>query len=844
MMAPSGATDLFGKDPVADPLAYYSVPDPRADLFLAAEPAVAQAWRSYAAGLAGGALASLSSAQGFIDRQVEELGLAVRLTGDEHERAWPLNPMPLILGAGEWAAIEAGLIQRARLLEAVIADIYGPQRLVRQGHLPAAVVSGSGHFARRMVGLPPPGGHYLHVYAADLARGPTGEWRVLSDRARLPVGIGYALENRLAIGRATGDLLARIGVRAQGDFFDTLRAGIAANCARADPRIALLTPGRFNQSYPEQAHLARQLGLSLVEGRDLVVRDGRLYVRTIAGLKRIDALWRWIGTREIDPLNFDARSRIGVPGLVNACANGLVMANWPGVGVVESRAMPAFLPRLARVLLGETLALPNAATWWLGGAAERAHVLANIDQLVVSSAFRQPVPGLPEGVTRAGSELDAAARAELLDGVARRPMDYTAQEIVRLSTTPTLAEGRFEARSFTLRVFLARDETGAFVALPGGFARVSDSGALHTSLMGLGDISTDVCVIDAGMQGDVAGGEAAQVEGARVEAASPAIRREQGLLPSQAADNLYWIGRYGERCHQTLRIVRELIEQVSQTVSGAPHAADAQTAVTRLADLLRGLGAVPPHSVRWQPARLAGTALGDIERPGSVRALATRTRAIALLLRDRLTRDSWRGLQRSLPHYIPGDLDSMSAACDRLIERSAALARLTSEGMSRGPAWRFLDLGTCIERASVILQTVEGMVVGKPRARELAALLDLADAQMIYRSRYQAAPQLVPTLDVVLLDPAQPRGLALQTQRIVEHLASLPTLREDGLPEAPLRLARLLEARVVGLPAAAVDGAVLASLRADLRVLSDAIAQRYFLQEEGPAERPRMGILG
>ncbi len=828
---PVQSSDLFGPDPGSDPLAYYMTSEPAADIFLASNPEVASAWRSFAAGLADQCQCDFSSLQLYLDRHVEDLGMAFRHTGDEHERPWPLNPMPIVIGGEEWAAIEDGLVQRAELLEAVIADLYGAQRLIRDKHLPAAVVSGSANFARRVVGMKPAGGNFLHVCAIDLARGPNGEWRVLGDRVRLPIGIGYALENRLALGRATGGLLASIGTRRQAGFFEALRQGIAASCARAEPRMALLTPGRFNQSYPEQAHLARHLGISLVEGRDLTVREGKLFVRTIAGLKRIDALWRWIGSRDIDPLNFDSRSQIGVPNLVDAAAQGLVIANWPGSGVVESRAMSAFLPRLAEEILGEPLKLPNAATWWCGGEGERAYVLDNLDSLVVSSAFRRPVAGLPDGHTRLGSSLSSQEREELRDGMARRPMDYTAQEVVSLSTTPALADGRFEPRGFTVRAFLARDEAGNWKTLQGGFARVSQTGDLRTSLMGLGDISTDLCIVDPAAQ-QVA------VPPPRLEA--PQVRRDQGLLPSQAADNLFWLGRYGERAHQTVRIERTLLEQVAITGEGM----GAVTAVTRLANLLRSLGAAPKESTRWQPSRLAGAALSDRKLSGSVRRISEHTAAIALLLRDRLTRDSWRAIQGTIPRYTPGDLESMSGACDRLVERFAALSRLMADGLSRGPAWSFLEMGTCLERASMILQAAGAMVPGSASAEDLSALLDLVDGQSLYRSRYVSMPYIAPVFDMVLLDPAQPRGFAFQIGQIEQHLGTLPSLRDDGLPEDPIRRARQLRARIEALDAEDLDSDTIGSLGLDLAGLSNAISRRYFLQDEGPVSQAKARLLG
>jgi uncharacterized circularly permuted ATP-grasp superfamily protein/uncharacterized alpha-E superfamily protein len=824
------ASDLFGPDPGTDPLAYYAAPDPAADIFRSSDPDIAAKWRAFATGLSNQSQSNLASFQSYLDRHVEDLGLAFRMTGDEQERAWPLNPMPVLIGAQEWFDIERGLVQRAELLERVVADIYGPQTLVRDGHLPAALVSGSSRFARRMVGLQPPGGHFLHIYAVDLARGPTGEWRVLADRVRLPIGIGYALENRLALSRATGGLLASIGAQRQSGFFEALRQGIASNCVRADPRIGLLTPGRFNQSYPEQAHLARHLGFSLVEGRDLVVREGKLFVRTIAGLKRIDALWRWIGTRDIDPLNFDSRSQIGVPNLVSAAMQGLVLANWPGAGVLESRAIPAFLPKLADTMLGEPLRLPNAATWWCGGAEERAHVLDNLDSLVISSAFHRPVTGLPDGHTRAGSTLTASERAEIERGMARRPMDYSAQEIVSLSTTPTLADGHFEPRGFTLRAFLARDGNGNWVALQGGFARVSQRGDLRNSLMGLGDISTDVCIVNP---------TTPEIPASPPKLEAPAVRREQGLIPSQAADNLFWIGRYGERAHQTVRIIRTLIEQVGY----AGGQSGKSTTVSRLCDLLRDLYAVPKDSKKWTPARIAGTALSDNEQIGSVRALAINGRQIALLLRDRLTRDSWRAIQRSMPSYIPCDLESMAGACDRLVERFAALARLLSDGMSRGPAYNFLDMGICLERGSMILQQVGAMVPGSASAEDLSALLDIVDGQSLYRTRYLTMPFIAPVCDILLLDPAQPHGLAYQLARIEEHLSDMPVVREDGMVEEPLRLARQMRARLEGLDADQIVPEVLASLQIDLAAISDAIGERYFLQVEEPVTNKSAGLL-
>ncbi|MEW6627287.1 MAG: circularly permuted type 2 ATP-grasp protein, partial [Pseudomonadota bacterium] len=353
----------------------YLAAAPQGDLFADASPDMAAHWRTMLDRLSSQAKGDPATLADHVARQAADLGLAFRLTGDEQERAWPLGPLPLLIGAAEWRHIETGLVQRADLLERIVSDIYSTQSLVRDGKLPASVVTGSPHYWRVMTGTAPPRGHFLHFYAADIGRGPGGEWRVLADRVRTPVGVGYALENRLAFSRATGDLLGAMNTRRLAPFFSDLRRGLAADCARSDPRIGLLTPGRFNQSYAEQAHLARYLGLMLVEGDDLIVSEGRLFVRTIQGLKRVDGLWRWMDSRFLDPLAFDGQSRIGVADLYDACARGgLMVSNWPGAGVIESRALAAFLPQLARAVLGADLILPNIATWWCGQPRERDHV--------------------------------------------------------------------------------------------------------------------------------------------------------------------------------------------------------------------------------------------------------------------------------------------------------------------------------------------------------------------------------------------------------------------------------------------------------------------------------------
>lgn len=788
------------------------------DIMTHADPVMAGRWRDMLSALDSANGGNFAQLQARAERQVLDLGMAFRLAGEADERAWPLSPVPLLLQASEWQAIEQGLAQRANLLEAVLADIYGPQTLVAQDHLPAAMIAGNRSHWRLMNGVAPPKGRYLQFYAADLARGPEGDWRVLADYTRTPTGAGYALENRLAMTRVTGDLLGRMNVRRLAPFFAAFRQGLAGACERVDPRIALLTPGRFSQSYAEQAHLARYLGLLLVEGEDLTVQNDRLYVRTIEGIKRIDALWRRMDTNFIDPLAFDSRSKIGVPDIFDAITEGgLVVANWPGSGVVESPAFGAFLPQLVQILLNEDLLLPNIATWWCGQPAEHEHVLAHLAEMAVGPAFGESVPGLEDGRPHIGARLDDPHRAALFEAMERRPMDYVGQELVKLSTTPAIVDGTLSPRPFVLRVFVTRDASGEWRTMPGGFARLAGHGDIRAVLMGEGDMAADVCIVSPEPEAAISLLDASP---------SPPIRRIAGTLPSKAADNLFWLGRYLERAEMTLRMVRALLGG-SIEVDGA--AALAQTTMSRVAGILRSWGAVPDDAAPGVTA-LCHSAINDTGQPGSVHALAATASAIGQGIRERLAAEFWRLLSRPLNISLQQQAEPMLEHVADLIDRFSALSGLAAENMVRGHGWSFHDMGRRIERAIHTCRLLMAFARDDAGSDDLTVLLDLCDSQISYRMRYLGGLSLNPIRDMLALEPQNPRSLAFQIDRILEHLASLPSLRGDGMPEPPTRIATAIAALLAATTAETLDLSELQTIEGRLLALSDAIGKRFFLQ--------------
>ena len=777
------------------------------------------AWITTLEELAGAAGDDLAHARERIQRQAIDIGTGFRVIGEAEERPWPLSPVPLMLGEAEWRRIERGTLQRAQLLETILDDLYGRGRMVATGLVPAALVTGSPFFLRPMTKVAPPGGCHLHFVAFDLGRGPDGEWRVLADHLRAPTGAGYALENRLALARTLGSLQDRLNVKRHAPFFAAFRDGLAALCRRAEPRIGLLTPGRWNPSYAEQAHLARYLGFLLVEGADLAALDDRLYVRTVAGLKRVDALWRRVDPRLLDPLAFDSHSQIGVPGLIDAYAAGnVVLSNAPGAGVLEAPAWAAFLPRLSVRLTGEALVMPNIATWWCGQAGARAEVERGLGHMLVGSAFGAPPLGLPQGRSIAGRELDHAARAALLADLRGRPQDYVGQELVQLSTMPVVIGERLEPRPFTLRVFAARGTDGAWTVLPGGFARIGEHPDPRAAVMGEGSWSADVCVH----------GEAPVAPVSLLPRSdSLQVRRNPGTLPSRVADNFFWLGRYLERGEALLAILRVMLGNSMDADGGA---ALSQDTVARLVRLLVGAGAAPPPASlrRTDLLQLARTAMESADWQ-SVAAINLQARRIGEGSRDRLSADMIRLLDAPFPAHR-GLLDRAGS----LQRRYAALAGLSAEHMSRTAAWRFLDLGRRVERAMALTRATQAFGLPGGTLDDLSTLLDLGNSQISYRQRYLTGIARVPVVDLVALDPGNPRSIAFQIDATAAHLAALPVLTDDGMAEPQQAEGVALGALLSTTNATAIDQATLTEIERRLAALSDAIARRYFLHGAEP----------
>ena len=662
------------------------------------------------------------------DRHIREAGVSYRSYGDTRERTWPLSHLPLLIEANEWREIAEGIEQRAELMERILADIYGEGALIAAGDLPAAAVTGSADFLQPLHGVRPAGGKFLHFFAADLGRGPDGRWWVLGDRAQAPSGAGYALANRLVLSRAFPALYRDMNVERLAPFFQAFRSGLTALADRSDPRICLWTPGPLNETYFEQAYLARYLGFILVEGGDLTVREDKVHVRTIAGLKRADVIWRRIDSDFADPLELNGQSRLGVAGLVEAVREGgVALANALGSGVLEAPAMMSFMPKLCRKLMGEDLRLPNIATWWCGQQNERASVIADMDNLAIGGAFGNPVLRFPRNQPVIAGLLTGDEKARLIAAIGERGIDYVGQEVVNLSTTPVWNDGRLTPRPFVLRVYAARTLNGWSI-MPGGFCRISDRADARAVSMGAGVQSADVWVL---------ADKPVEMITLLPTNETARIRRLMGNLPSRAADNLFWLGRYLERVEATLRLIRCLAGRMINT--------DAETGTTgwtvsKVIGLLVAWHAAP-KAAAGDPLSLCAIALHSEENYGSALSLVRDARRAASVIRERLSSDTTR-LIGELDQTLGSDqkpLLSEADAYDQVdaaLRTIAAISGLAQENMNRGAGWRLFDIGRRVERAINSCRFARQFAGPTAPSDDLEVLLDLADSQITYRSRY------------------------------------------------------------------------------------------------------------
>ena len=744
-----------------------------------------------------------------------------------------LDPIPHLLSPAEWTTLEAGLRQRARLLDLLLADVYGPRRLVAEGVLPAEIVFAHPGFLRACAGIDVP--RRLVTLAVDLARTPGGAWRVRGDRAAVPRGLGAVLSARRVLAGLHPDLYRALRVHRIEGFYDTLRSTLAG-LARAAPgadddhdsgagdnaRTVILSPGPDADVFPEHAYLARNLGYTLVSGPDLTVRHGRVTIRSVGGLEPAAVVLRLVDDAWCDPLELRPDSRLGPPGLVEAARRGRVaLANALGTGFVEHPALGAFLPAVGRALLGEDLLFEPVPAWWCGDDAARLEVLGDLDRMVLRPLTADAGPGAVPGVRLFPRAMAAADRETLRAAVEARPGSWAAEEYAEAGTAPVVHDGRLAAGRLVLRGFVVADGDG-WEAMPGGLARVR--------------------LDRPGPDGDGGSGEAVVVRkdvwalaAGPLRLGGPVLTLPQvdlgASLPSRNAEALYWIGRHAEAAETAIRAVQTITAELGETPELATDAGGAWVAMWAAA-----LG--------WaaeSPATLHGLLVDDSVPRSLVRVLAelldaslsarellsSHTGQVLAALEDRL------GALRVAAS--PAEIEEIAGST---LTTLMALVGLSAESMVRDPGYLMLDIGRRLERARLLVRILLATLVPVPDADVAGVthetLLACCESLVAYRRRYRSDIEIDALARLLLTDHSNPRSLAFQADRLMAGLRRLPgPPLDEALQPLGAVLERVLVADLGGL--LVPDGgrrpglhAWLAAIADDLERVAEAVKLTYF----------------
>ena len=801
---PEDKGDLDIPDAVAELLKGYAPHKGVADELMRRDGTLREVWKPLIEFLSRQSPDTLAARFASGDQYLHDTGVYFRqLQGQSSaERDWPLSHIPVMIDAKEWEVLSAGIAQRADLLERIMADLYGEGTLVQNRVLPADLVARNPEWLRPLVGTKPRSGHFLHFLAFEIGRSPDGSWFVLGDRTQAPSGAGFALENRMATGRVFQELYQDANVERLATFFRRFRDALnGLRESEEEGRVGILTPGQHTDTYYEHAYIARYLGYMLLETGDLKVENDQLMVRTIKGPVPVSVLWRRLDARFADPLELDESSALGTPGMVSALRSGAIdMVNCLGSGVLEARALMAFMPRISQALTGERLKLPNIATWWCGQKAERDYVAQNLDRMLIGPALTTKLPFDIAATTARGGKFRDGAHQPVRDWLAREGATLVGQEAVTLSTTPAMIDGQLVPRPMVVRVFAARTPEG-WTVMPGGYARIGRTEDPTALGMQTGGSVADVWVVSD---------EPVQPETLAAETPGPFVRRQPALLPARAADNLYWLGRYVERAESSVRLLRAYHRRLTH------YGSDTLPLVETIAAHLTRI-ALPP---------------ADPLPPGLLHHFAL-ARDCAANVRDRFSTDGWNALSdlaataQDLADRAHRGEDTVRAM-SVLLRKLGGFTGLVHDNMFRFNGWRFLTMGRAVERADQIASLLIAFVdpATPPGGYDLA--VEVGDSVMTHRRRYSVESNRNTVIDLLALDPDNPRAILFQVEELhdeEQRLARDTRHARRGMASRPiLQLRTALE---VATPEE-ITTQRLIGIRGEIATVSDAISAQYF----------------
>jgi uncharacterized circularly permuted ATP-grasp superfamily protein/uncharacterized alpha-E superfamily protein len=751
-------------------------------------------------------------------RLLKENGVAYNIYNDPsgQSRPWELDPIPQIIPAKDWEIINAGLIQRAELFDLILKDIYGTQTLIKEGIIPQELIYLHPGFLRSCVNVPLPGTQHLILYAADIARGSDGRIWVIGDRTQAPSGSGYALENRHALSTVLPEFFNQLSVKRLSPYFDALQKALMAIAPHNNdhPRVIILTPGPENETYFEHSYLAAYLGITLVQGNDLIVKDNFVWLKTIDGLEKIDVILRRLDDIYCDPLELKINSLLGIPGLMQVVRKGNVaIANPLGSSIVENAGLVPFLPAIAKYFWNKELIMPSIATWWCGQPKEMQYVIDNIHSLVIKRIFRN------EAGTRAtidGASLTAEKAAVLITQIKAQPHLYTGQEKIHFSSSPSWVDGKVKPCHALFRSFLV-SHNNSFIAMPGGLTRTNAAEDNFLISNQQGGISKDTWVIAAPEEQ-----EAPVLLQLKTDAVVYAPQKRS--LPSHTAENLFWVGRYTERVIYNARLQRTVMQWMMKNNRPLQNENEITeellllivTACTyTFPGFFNDTEQTKTNVAYAEPWKELTDVLFNEKRNGSLSYNIGLLKNSVYSVRNFWALDTWRVLRQmeedwdKAKNKHSNDHLKMINSIDKLNTSMFAFLGMNRESVRREQGWNILDMGRKIEQALYIISILKNSFYQKQNEQTEYDLLEsvmIATQSLItYRYTYRDHLQLSLVLELMMLDTNYPKSLAYLVNKIKWYVSDLPkTVKEAALSEQE-RL--ILEADTM---LKLVDGAALA----------------------------------
>lgn len=784
--------------------------------------------------------AALDERQKKVRRILRDDGATYKIYDEpDANQTWQLNPIPLLIDSEEWSLTESALVERAELFNLLLQDIYGERKLIAQGIIPPELLFSHNGFLRSCNQLKLPGNHQVILHGVDLVRGPDARMIVMADRTQAPSGAGYALENRTVMNRVFPSLFRDSHVHRLSLFFARLRQKMhELNPNGGVARVVVLTPGAYNETYFEHAYLANYLGFQLVQGSDLSVRNGYVWMKALDGLKRVDVILRRVDDVYCDPVELKGNSRLGVPGLLDVARMGNVaIANPLGSGVLENPALLRYLPQISQALLGRDLAMPSVKTWWCGNADDLEYVCANLSRLIIKPTYRKP--GLYEVY---GAELDDTKLQAWQNRLRKNPYQFAAQEYIQSAKSPTWHQGKIQQRATILRTFAVASET-SYAILPGGLTRVNLDPDKKIISNQSGSVSKDTWVIASEPEKKMS-----------LRAATAMVAQENSSeLPSRVVENLFWMGRYAERAEFALRLLRTVFIQINKTET-LPDVVcrTLLTATTHITSTFPGFSN-QDEALYQNPEPEMISIIVDQHRNGSVANNLIAMIKSAEQVKEQLSSDTQRvinnigdeldELKRTL---TPGALSAPEEALARLVTSLLALAGLINESMIRGNGWHFIEMGRRIERALQVITCLRSLLTPKLDDLEQEILVESAlqcgEVLIPYRRHYQSGINIAHGLEMLMLNTSNPRSLIYQLEQLSAHFTDFSGNKEKFSAESKFLLEATTALKLCDIKALVETDSeirqeldqLLARIQSLVVSAGKAIGQRYFDHAQGP----------